>query len=78
MAAVSFSNLHPDFKLGLLLVGTALLLDVGSSGASEAMVVHPDRLDLSYLQYKLLTASFGLGSLFIIGAGIWVDRRPPL
>ena len=77
MAAVSFSNLHPDFKLGLLLVGAALLLDVGSSGASEAMVVHPDRLDRSYLQYILLIASFGLGSLFIIGAGIWVDRRPP-
>ena len=50
MDAVSFSNLHPDFKLGLLLVGAALLLDVGSSGTPEATVVHPDRLNLSYLQ----------------------------
>jgi hypothetical protein len=32
MAAVSLSNLHPDLKLGLLLVVAALLLGPGSSG----------------------------------------------
>ena len=73
MAAVSLPNL----KLGLLLVAAALLLEAGSSGTFEALLVPHDRLDLSGLRYGLLIAATYLGSLFVMGAGFWVDRRPP-
>ena len=61
MAAVSFSNLHPDFKLGLLLVGAALLLEAGSSGTFEALLVPHDRLDISFLRHRLVIAVLTLG-----------------
>ena len=77
MAAVSLSDLHPDLKLGLLLVAAAMLLDVGSSGTFAALLLPHDRLDISGLRYGLLIAASSLGSLFVIGAGFWVDRRPP-
>ena len=72
MASVSLSSLHPDLRLGLLPV--ALLLDVGSSGTFEPLLVPHDRLDISFLRYRLLIAAVALGSLFVIGAGFWVDR----
>lgn len=77
MGAVSLPNLHPDFKLGLLLAGAALLLDIGGSGTFKALLVPHDRLDISFLRYLLLNAALALGSLFVIGAGVWADRRPP-
>ena len=67
---------HPDIKLGLLLVVAALLLDMGSAGASwTAFVV--DRLRLSAMPLGFLGTAGGLGSLFVVLAAIWVDRRPP-
>ena len=77
MAFVSLSDLHPDLKLGLLLVAAAMLLDVGSSGTFGALLVPHDRLDISLLRYRLIIAALSLGSLFVIGTGFWVDRRPP-
>ena len=54
----------------------ALLLDMGSSGASwTAFVV--DRLRLSAMPLGFLGTAGGLGSLFVVLAAIWVDRRPP-
>ena len=76
MAGMSPFIRHPDIKLGLLLVVAALLLDMGSSGASwTAFVV--DRLRLSAMPFGFLGTAGGLGSLFVVLAAIWVDRRPP-
>ena len=76
MAGMSPFIRHPDIRLGLLLVVAALLLDMGSSGASwTAFVV--DRLRLSAMPLGFLGTAGGLGSLFVVLAAIWVDRRPP-
>ena len=76
MAGMSPFIRHPDIRLGLLLVVAALLLDMGSSGASwTAFVV--DRLRLSAMPFGFLGTAGGLGSLFVVLAAIWVDRRPP-
>ena len=75
MAGVSFSNLHPDFRLGLLLAVAALLLDRGSSTTVWALLAS-DRLGPTSVQYGLLTAAFDLGGLFVVAAAIWVDRHP--
>ena len=63
MPAMSLTNLRPDLKLGLLLVAAVLLAS--------------DPVDFSNLQFGLLSAAFGMGSLFVVGAAFWVDRRPP-
>ena len=76
IAAMSLSNLHPDFRLGLLLAVAALLLARGSFGTVWALLAS-DRLGPTSVQYGLLTAAFGLGGLFVVAAAIWVDRRPP-
>ena len=75
MAGMSFSTLHPDLRFGLLLVVAALFLNAGSSsiwaGTSSGW------LDLTSVQYGLLTAAGGLGALFAVAAAVWVDRAPP-
>ena len=76
MAGVSFSTLHPDFRFGLLLVVAALFLNVGSSSTFWAET-SSGLLDLTLVQYGLLTAAGGLGDLFVVAAAIWVDRGPP-
>ena len=76
MAGMSPFIRHPDVKLGLLLAVAALLLDMGSSGASWTVPI-ADRLDLSAMPLGLLGTAGGLGSLFVVLAAIWVDRRPP-
>ena len=76
MAGVTFSNLHPDFRLGLLLVAAALLLDAGESGALWDPAASA-RLDFTSAQYVLLHVAGSLGALFVVVAVIWVDRRPP-
>ena len=76
MAAVKFSNLHPDFRLGLLLVVAALLLDAGKPGASWFASVS-GWLDLTSVQSVLLHVAGSLAALFVVAAVIWVDRRPP-
>ena len=64
MAAVKFSNLHPDFRLGLLLVAAALLLDAGESGTLWDPAAS-DRLSLSSLQFGWLTMAGGLGAFWM-------------
>ena len=76
MAGMSSFIRHPDFKLGLLLVVAALLLDMGSSGGSWLLPVS-DQLDRKPMALGLLGPVVGLGSLFVVLAAIWVDRRPP-
>ena len=76
MAGVSFSTLHPDLRLGLLLVIAALLLNAGASGtfgtetSSGGFAPTP-------AQNGLVTAAWALGSLSVVAAAIWVDRGPP-
>jgi len=67
---------HPDVKLGLLLVVAALLLDMGSSGGSWMSLVL-EQLDTTFRSLHFLSLAGGLGSLFVVLAAIWVDRRPP-
>ena len=76
MPAVSLSNLHPDLRLGLLLVVTALLLNAGSSGIFWAET-SSSWLDFTSVQYGLLAAAGGLWALSTIVAAFWVDRGPP-
>ena len=72
MGLVSLKNLHPDLKLGLVLVSAAALLKfVGwSSFAAE-------RSYLTAVSYGWLFFAFGIGGLAAIPVAIWVDRRPP-
>ena len=67
---------HPDVKLGLLLVVAALLLDMGTSGASWTWHVS-DQLNSRAMGVGWLALVVGLGSLCVVLAAIWVDRRPP-
>ena len=76
MAPVLFSNLHPDFKLGFLLVVAAALLAAGGSHAFWS-VIATDRLGLSASQFGWTTLAGGLGGLLVVAAVIWVDSRPP-
>ena len=76
MSGMSSFIRHPDVKLGLLLVVAALLLDMGSSGVSWLLPVS-DQLDRKPMALGLLGPVVGLGSLFVVLAAIWVDRRPP-
>ena len=72
MGAVSLKNLHPDLKLGLVLVSAAVLLKIvgWSSFAAE-------RSFLTAVSYGWLFFAFGIGGLAAIPVVIWVDRRPP-
>ena len=76
LTGVSFTNLHPDFKLGLLLVVGAALLEAGSSNTFRAVAASgwlDHAPELSWLLYGLRD----LGALFVVVAAIWLDRRPP-
>ena len=73
---MSFSYLHPDLRLGLLLVVAALLLGAGSSDMFHGVYGSSGR-DLSSLQGFSLAGVFALGSLFVVGAAFWVDHRLP-
>ena len=72
MGDVLSSNLHPDLKLGLVLVSAAVLLKIvgWSSFAAE-------RSFLTAVSYGWLFFAFGIGGLAAIPVAIWVDRRPP-
>ena len=76
MANMSTLIRHPDVKLGLLLVGSALLLDMGTSGASWTWFVS-DHLNSTAMEGGWFGLLVGLGSLCVVLAAIWVDRRPP-
>ena len=76
MAGVFFATLHPDLRLGLLLVGSALLLKAGSRGILGAEI-SSSWLYFTSVQYGLLAGVGGLGALSAVAAAIWVDRGPP-
>ena len=76
MAGMSTFIRHPDVKLGVLLVGAALLLDMGTSGASWTWLVS-SQLNSAAMGVGWLALVVGLGSLFVVLTAIWVDRRPP-
>ena len=76
MGVVSLRNLHPDLKLGLVLVAAAVLLGLGASNRLTALMV-AEQLDLSLTSYGWLVTVGGIGGLAVIAAAIWVDRRPP-
>ena len=70
MAGMSLSNLHSDLKLGLLLVVAVLFLEGGSHGGLWVLIADSE-LELTSVQYGLLTAAYALGSLHVVGAVIW-------
>ena len=72
MAVVSFRNLHPDLKLGLVIVSAAALLKIVGWSSFAA-----DRSFLTAVSYGWLFFAFGIGGLAAIPVAIWVDRRPP-
>ena len=76
MAGMSTFIRHPDVKLGLLLVGAALVLDMGTSGVSWTWLVS-GQLNSAAMGVGWLALVVGLGSLCVVLAAIWVDRRPP-
>ena len=76
MASVSLSNLHPDFKLGFLLVIAASLLAAGSPDAFW-YIVTSERLGVGASEFGWVTLSGGLGGLLVVATVIWVDSRPP-
>ena len=76
MPAMWLSNLHPDLKLGLLLVVAAVCLEGGFSGTFWAANAS-GQLDRGPSHYGWLSAAGSLGSLSVVAASIWVDSRPP-
>lgn len=76
MATMPFSILHPDLRLGLLLVVAAVLLDAGDPGTVWTVIA--DRgLSLKPPQAGLLYIAGSLAALFVVAAAFWMDRRPP-
>ena len=75
IAFVSLSSLHPDFKLGLLLVAAAALLAAGTPGAFWYLTAS-DRLGVGSLDFGWIMLAGGLGGLAVAPAVIWVDSRP--
>ena len=76
IAFVLLSNLHPDFKLGFLLVVTAALLAAGTPNALWYLIAS-DRLGVGASDFGWITLAGGLGGLAVVPAVIWVDARPP-
>ena len=72
MAVMSLKNLHPDLKLGLVLVSAAVLLNVvGWSSFGE------ERYAALGFSLNWIIFAGGIGGLAVVLAAIWVDRRPP-
>ena len=76
MAGMLPLDLRHDVKLGFLLMAAALLLDMGSSGGSWVSPIS-EQFDTTFRAPGFLGLAVGLGSLFVVLAAIWVDRRPP-
>ena len=70
-------NIHPDLKLGLVLVvAAAALLKFANSNGLLAFVA-AQRLNIVPESFGWLMLAGGIGGLAVVGAAIWVDRRPP-
>ncbi len=76
MAGVLPPTLPPDVRLGILLVSAVLLFQAGRSTDLWSLLASAP-FDFSDLQFGLLSAAFGLGSLLVVGAAFWLDRHPP-
>ena len=72
MGVVPLRNLHPDLKLGLVLVSAAALLNIVEWSSFAA-----DRIALSPVSYGWVTFAGAIGGLAVVPVAIWVDRRPP-
>ena len=72
MGVVPLRNLHPDLKLGLVLVSAAALLNIVEWSSFAA-----DRITLSPVSYGWVTFAGAIGGLAVVPVAIWVDRRPP-
>ena len=72
MRLVSLKNLHPDLKLGLVLVSAAVLLKI--VGWTTFAFERYAPLGSSTTWLILPTV---IGGLAVIPVAIWVDRRPP-
>ena len=73
---MSFRNLHPDLKLGLVLLAAAALLTFADS---SRLVLEPvaHRLGLSLSSASLLVTAGSVGGLAVVAAAFWVDCRLP-
>ncbi len=67
--------MHADLKLGLTLVAAAALLEAARSGI--VVMSEARSLDLSAVGVGWLATAGGIGGLAVVGAAVWVDRRPP-
>ena len=74
MGVVTLRKLHPDLKLGFVLVAAVALLELGDSRSNVAAVGALRDPPVSLTWMGLYS---GLGLLALIVAAIWVDRRPP-
>jgi hypothetical protein len=69
-------NIHPDLKLGLVLVAAAALLKFANSNVLLAFVA-AQRLNIVSESFGWHLLAGGIGGLAVVGAAILVDRRPP-
>ena len=69
---MSFRNLHPDLKLGLVLVSAAVLLGVVGWTTFAFEGYAPLESPGAWLIFPVV-----FGGLAVIPAAIWVDRQPP-
>ena len=72
MRVMSLHNLHPDLKLGLVLVAAAALLNVVGLGSFGT-----ERYAALGFSLNWIIFAGGIGGLAVVPAAIWVDRRPP-
>ena len=73
---MSFRNLHPDLKLGLVLVAAAALLTFAAP-FSLAAALAVRKADPSAVSNGLLLLAGSVGGLAVVAAAFWVDRKAP-
>ena len=73
-----FRNLHPDLKLGLVLVVAAALLQIGDPGKLGALAA-AERVGSSFTGSALawFVYAYVFAGVAVVGPAMWVDRRPP-
>ena len=76
LVAMPLQNIHPDLKLGLVLVVAAALLKFANSNVLLAFVA-AQRLNIVSESFGWHLLAGGIGGLAVVGAAIWVDWRPP-
>ena len=77
LVAMPLQNIHPDLKLGLVLVvAAAALLKFANSNVLLAFVA-AQRLNIVSESFGWHLLAGGIGGLAVVGAAILVDRRPP-